>query len=326
MLIQALLIVLTGTLWSAAACAQSGGGAQSYPNRPIRIIVPYSPGGISDILGRLVAQKLIAAWGQPVVVENRPGAGTNLATELVAKSAPDGYVLLWAGIANAVGPAMYPKLPYDPIRDFTWISNLAKVPVMIVVHPSVPVHNARDLIALAKVKPHKLTFGSAGIATSGHLAGELLRVMAHIDITHVPYKGAANALTDAIAGQIDLYFGAMASPMPYVKTGRLRPVAVTSLHRAAAAPDIPTLDEQGVKGFETSTWYGVAAPAGTPTEIVSKLHAEIVRILKMPEVRERLETEGADFVGDTPAEFTNFVKSELLKWSKVVKQTGVKAE
>lgn len=300
--------------------------AQTYPSKPIRIIVPYPPGGITDILGRLVAQKLNAAWGQPVVVENRPGAGTNLGSELVAKAPPDGYVLLWAGIANTVGPALYPKLPYDPLRDFAWITNLAKVPVMIVAHPSVPVHNARELIALAKAKPGRLTFGSAGIATSGHLAGELLRSMAHINITHVPYKGSAYALTDAISGQIDLYFGAMASPMPHVKAGRLRALAVTSLRRAAAAPDLPTLDEQGVKGFETSTWYGVAAPAGTPGDIVGKLHDEIVRIIKLPEVRERLAAEGADFVGDTPAEFTNFVKAELAKWGRVVKQSGAKAD
>jgi tripartite-type tricarboxylate transporter receptor subunit TctC len=320
-------LLLVCGLVPTVAHAQDRGAAQNYPNRAIRIVVPYPPGGVTDIIGRLVAQKLNAAWERPVVVENRPGAGANLGSELVAKSAPDGYVLLLAGIANTVSPALYPKLPYDPLRDFAWITNIAKVPAIVVVHPSVPVHNARELIALAKTKPGTLTFGSSGIATIGHLAGELLKSMSHIDITHVPYKGSAFALTDTISGQIDLYFGTMAAPMPLVKAGRLRAIGVTSLQRASAAPDIPTLDEQGIKGFETTTWFGVAAPAGTPGEIIAKLHNEIVvRIIKLPEVRERLAAEGVNFVGDTPSEFTNFVKAEIVKWGKVVKRSGAKAE
>jgi tripartite-type tricarboxylate transporter receptor subunit TctC len=275
----------------------------------------------------MVGQKLTAGWGgQPVVVENRPGAATNIGSEVVAKSAPDGYTLLWAGIANTVAPALYKNLPYDPLRDLAWITNLTKVPVLIVAHPSLPARNARDLITLAKRTPGALVYGTAGIGTSGHLAGELFSTMAGVRITHVPYKGASQALIDSISGQVPLYFGAMASPMQHVKTGRVNAIAVTTLKRSAALPDVPTLDEQGLKGFETATWYGVAAPAGTPKEIIAKLNAEIVRIIKLPEVRQDLASEGAEFVGDTPDEVTAFVRKEVDKWAKVVKQSGLKAE
>ena len=306
-----------------AALAQS---VQHYPSKPVRIVVPYAPGGISDRLARLVAPKLNAAWSQPVIVENRPGAGTNLGSELVTKAAPDGHTILWTGIANTVGPALYPNLQYDPIRDFAWVTNMAKVPVLLVAHPSLPARNAKEIIALAKAKPGALAFGSAGIATSGHLAGELFNTMAGVKMTHVPYKGAAQALVDNLSGQVPLYFGAMASPAAHVKTGRLRAIGVTTLKRASAMPDVPTLDEQGLKGFETSTWYGVAAPAGTPRDVVAKLNGEIVRAIKAPDVRERLASEGADFVGDTPEDLTAFVKAEIAKWAKVVKQAGVTVE
>lgn len=298
--------------------------AENYPSKPVRIVVPYGPGGITDRLARLVGQRLSATWGQPVIIENRPGAGTNLGSELVANANADGHTLLWAGIANTVGPALYAKLPYDPIKDFAWVTNIAKVPVLLVSHPSFPARNAKELITLAKAKPGTLAFGTAGIATSGHLAGELFKTAAGVDMTHVPYKGSSQALIDNLSGQVPLYFGAMASPMPHVKSGRLRAIAVTTLKRSSALPDVPTLDEQGLKGFETATWYGVAAPAGTPKEIIKKLHAEIVRIIKLPEVRERLASEGADFVGDTPEELTAFVKSEIAKWARVVKQAGMK--
>ena len=325
-------LLLACALAPALATAQSGaqspstGSGHGYPVKPIRVIVPYGPGGIADTLARLVGQKLTAAWGQPVIVENRPGAGTNLGSELVAKAAPDGYTILSAGIANTVGPALYSKLPYDPIRDFAWITNMAKVPIMLVAHPSFPARNAKEIIALAKAKPGSIAYASAGIATSGHLAGELFKSTTGVDMTHVPYKGSAGALIDTISGQVPLYFGAMASPMPHVKTGKLRAIGVTTLKRASAAPDIPTLDEQGLKGFETVTWYGYAAPAGTPKEIVSKLNAEVVRIIKLPDVRDRLASEGADFVGDTPEALTAFVKAEIVKWNKVVKLSGAKID
>jgi len=322
-------IAVAVSLLSAAqlsVAAQSAVGPSGYPARAIRIVVPYAPGGISDRLARLVGQELTVAWSQQVLVDNRPGAGTNLGSQLVAKAPPDGYTILWAGIANTVGPALYKDLPYDPIKDFAWVTNMAKVPVLIAAHRSFPVKNAHQLIELAKRQPDAIAFGTAGIATSGHLAGALFNTMAGVRLTHVPYRGAGPALVDSLSGQIPLYFGAMASPMQHVKTGRLNAIAVTTLKRSAALPEVQTLDEQGVKGFETATWYGVAAPAGTPKDIVNKLAVEIARIIKLPEVRKGLESEGADFVGDTPEELTAFVKQEIAKWGKVAKQAGLKAE
>jgi len=306
--------------------AQAGGSASNYPNKPIRIVVPYAPGGISDRLARLVGQELTAAWSQQVIVDNRPGAGTNLGSQLVAKSNPDGYTLLWAGIANTVGPALYKDLPYDPLRDFAWVTNMAKVPVLVAAHRSFPVKNARQLIDLAKRQPEAIAFGTAGIATSGHLAGALFNTMAGVRLTHVPYRGAGPALIDALSGQVPLYFGAMASPMQHVKSGRLNAIAVTTLKRSNALPEVQTLHEQGLKGFEAATWYGVAAPTGTPKDIISKINIEIVRIINLPQVRKGLESEGADFVGDSPEEITAFVVQEIEKWARVAKQAGLKAD
>jgi tripartite-type tricarboxylate transporter receptor subunit TctC len=259
-------------------------------------------------------------------VENRPGGSANIGSDLAAKSAPDGYTLLWGGIANAVAPALYLKLAYDPLRDFTWVTNLTKVPLLIAVHPVLPVRNATEFIALAKTKPGALLYASSGIATSGHLAAELFMSMTGAKITHIPYKGSANSLIDVLSGQIPLYFGAIASPLPHVKSGRLRAIAVTTVKRSPALPGIATLDEQGLKGFEFSTWYGVAAPAGTPAEIIARINGEIVRIMKLPEIRERLAAEGSDVVGDTPEEFTAFVKSEVARWGRIVKEAQIKAE
>lgn len=309
-----------------AAPFAHGQGARSYPSKTIRTIVPFQPGGITDTLARLVAQRLGNTWGQTVVVENRPGGSANIGSELVARAVPDGYTLLWSGIANTVAPALYPKLPYDPVRDFVWITNLIKVPILIAVHPALPVRNTRDLVALAKAKPGELLYGSSGIATSGHLGAELLMNMTGTRMIHVPYKGAAGTLVDVLSGQLSIYFGAIASPLPHVKAGRLRPLAVTTMARSPAAPDIPTLDEQGYKGFEFSTWYAISAPAGTPADIVGKLNNEIVRIVRQPDLRERLASEGSVVVADTSEEFTAFVKSEIARWGRVVKQAGIRAE
>lgn len=319
----ALPLALAATLAHGQAQGQS---ARNYPAKPIRTIVPYQPGGIADTLARLVSQRLNTAWGQTVLVENRPGGSTNIGSELVARAAPDGYTLLWSGIANSVAPALFPKLPYDPIRDFAWITNLAKVPILIAVHPVLPVRTTRELIALAKAKPGELLYGSSGIATSGHLGAELLMNMTGTRMIHVPYKGAAGVLVDVLSGQLAIYLGAIASPLPHVKAGRLRALAVTTVARSPAAPDIPTLDEQGYKGFEFSTWYAISAPAGTPADIVAKLNTEIVRIVRQPDLRDRLAAEGSVVVGDTSEEFTAFVKSEIARWGKVVKQAGIKAE
>jgi tripartite-type tricarboxylate transporter receptor subunit TctC len=300
--------------------------AQTYPVKPIRYIVPYTPGGAADILARAIGQKMTEAWGQSVIVENRPGAGTNLGTEIAAKSPPDGYVLFMPTIANAINPTLFGKLPYDPIKDFAYISLIATVPGIVVVHPSVPAKNAKELIALAKAHPDQLRHGSTGTGSPHHLAGELFKTMAGVKMIHIPYKGASPALVDVVAGHIEVYFGAMVSVIPHVKSGRLRPIGVTSLKRAAVLPNVPTLDEQGLKGFETGSWFGMAAPAGTPRDIINKLQAEVVRIIKLPEVGERIASEGADFVGSTPEEFSAFVKAEILKWGRVVKLSGAKVD
>lgn len=300
--------------------------AQNYPAKTIRLIVPYAPGGGSDILARPVAAKLGDAWGQSVVVENRAGGGTNLGSEMAARSAPDGYTLFMPTIANAINPTLYGKLNYDPVKDFAYVTNIAKLPGILCVHPSVPAKSAKELIALAKTKPDQLRFSSAGNGSPHHLAGELFKMMAGVKMIHVPYKGATPALVDVLGGHIEVYFGSIVPAMPHVKSGRLRPLGVTSLKRVAVVADLPTLDEQGLAGFETGSWFGIAAPAGTPREIITKLHAEIVRIIKMPEVTDRIAAEGAEFVGNTPDEFTAFVAAEIVKWRKVVKLSGAKVD
>ena len=300
--------------------------AQSYPSRTIRYIVGYTPGGTADMLARAVGQKLNEAWGQLVLVENRPGGGTNIGTEVAAKSPPDGYTLFMPTVANAINPTLFPKLGYDPIRDFVNITNFAKVPGIVVVHPSVPVKNAKELIALAKAHPDQLRHGSTGIGSPHHLAGEIFKTMAGVKMIHVPYRGATPAIIDIVAGNIEVYFGAMVSTLPHVKNGRLRALAVTSLKRVAAVPDLATLDEQGLKGFETGSWFGMAVPTGTPRDIINKLHAEAVRAIAARDIRDRMSAEGAVFVGDTPEQFTAFIKAELVKWGKAVKASGAKVD
>ena len=300
--------------------------AQSYPSKPIRYIVGYTPAGTADMLARAVGQKLYEAWGQQVIVENRPGAGTNIGTEIAAKAAPDGYTLFMPTVANAINPTLYPRLNYDMTRDFAYVTNFAKVPGMVVCHPSIPIKNAKELAALARAKPNSLRHGSTGIGSPHHLAAEIFKTMAGVKMIHVPYKGAGPALTDVVAGHIEIYFGAMVSTIPHVKSGRLRSLGVTSLKRVSAASDSPTLDEQGFKGFETGSWFGMAVPAATPREIVAKLHAESIKAIAAPDIRDRMSAEGADFVGDTPEQFTAFIKSETVKWAKAVRASGAKPE
>ncbi len=320
----AVALLLAGSAGFAGdASAQ---GAASYPSRPIRYIVGYTPGGTADILARAVSQRLNESWGQPVVVENRAGAGTNIGTEIAAKSAPDGYTLFMPTVANAINATLYPRLAYDPLKDFIYVTNYAKVPGIVVVHPSVPAKNAKDLIALAKAHPGKLRHGSTGIGSPHHLAGELFKAMSGVKMVHIPYKGASPALTDIVGGHIEVYFGAMVSVLPHVKSGRLRALGVTSLKRVAAVSDVATLDEQGLKGYETGSWFGMAVPTGTPRDIVNKLHDEAVRIIALPEIRDRMSAEGAEFVGDTPEQFTAFIKSEIVKWGKAVKASGATAD
>jgi tripartite-type tricarboxylate transporter receptor subunit TctC len=317
---------LAGVL--VVACGPGGSSvfAQTYPAKSIRFIVGYTPGGAADILARAVGARLTEAWGQPVVIENRTGAGTNIGTEIAAKSPADGYTLFMPTVANAINVTLYPKLAYDPFKDFSYVTNIAKVPGIVVVHPSVPAKNTKELIALARAHPNQLRHGSTGIGSPHHLAGELFKTMAGIKMIHVPYRGASPALVDVVAGHIEVYFGAFVSTLPHVKNGRVRALGVTSLKRVAVLPDVETISEQGLKGFETGSWFGVAVPTGTPREIVTKLHDEVVRIIKLPEVTERIASEGADFVGDTPEQFTEFFKTEVAKWGKAVKVSGAKPE
>lgn len=297
-----------------------------YPTKTVRWIVGYTPGGTADMLARAVGQKMGEAWGQQFVIDNRPGAGTNIGTELAAKSPPDGYTLFMPTVANVINPSLYPKLNFDILRDFTHITNLAKVPGIVVVHPSVPAKNVQELIALAKAHPNELRHGSTGIGSPHHLAGEIFKSMAGVKMIHVPYKGASPALTDVVAGHIEIYFGAMVSTLPHVKSGRVRALGVTTLKRVAAVPNIPTISEQGLKGFETGSWFGISVPTGTSRDIVTKLHNEAVRIIRLPEVRDRMAAEGADFVGDTPEQFTAFIRAEIDKWGKAVRASGAKPE
>ena len=298
----------------------------SYPAKPIRYIVGYTPAGTADMLARAVGAKITAAWGQQVIVENRPGAGTNIGTEVAAKSPPDGYTLFMPTVANVINPTLYGKLNFDLLQDFVHITNFAKVPGIVVCHPSVPVRNMKELAALAKAKPDSLRHGSTGIGSPHHLAAEIFKSMTGVRMIHVPYRGAGPALTDVVAGHIEIYFGAMVSTIPHVKSGRLRALGVTSLKRVAAAGDTPTLDEQGLKGFETGSWFGMSVPAGTSRDIIGRLHAESMKAIAAPDIRDRMSAEGAEFVGDTPGEFTAFIKTELVKWGKAVKASGAKPE
>ncbi len=314
-------LAMLGT--AGLALAQDAAG---YPSRTIRYIVGYTPGGTADMLARAVGQKLTAVWGQQVIVDNRPGAGTNIGTELGVKAPPDGYTLFMPTVANAINPTLYPKLNYDMLKDFAYITNFAKVPGIVVVHPSLPAKNAKDLIAIAKANPNSLRHGSTGIGSPHHLAGEIFKTMAGVKMVHVPYKGATPAIADSIAGHIEVYFGAMVSTIPHARSGRLRALGVTSLKRVAAAKDVPTLDEQGLKGFETGSWFGMAVPTGTPAAIIAKLHAESTKALLAPDLRDRMMAEGAEFVGDTPEQYTAYIKTELVKWGLAVKASGAKAE
>ena len=317
----ATLLLFAGTSAAVDVAAQA-----VYPSRPVRYIVGYTPGGVADMVARAVGAKLADVWGQGVVIENRPGGGTNIATDLAAKAPPDGYTLFMPTVANVINATLFPKLNHDLMRDFVHVTNLASTPGIVVCHPSLPLKNAKDLIALARKRPNDLRHGSTGIGSPHHLAAELFKSMTGVKMVHVPYRGATPAITDVIAGHIEIYFGAYASTAPHVKTARLRGLAVTSLQRVGLTPDIPTLDEQGLKGFETGSWFGLSVPAGTPREVVAKLHTEVVRVIGLPEVRDRLTAEGAIFIGNSPEQFTTYLRGEIEKWGRAVKISGAKPE
>lgn len=317
---------MCGALFAASVAFGVPAQTANYPTKPIRYIVGYTPGGTADMLARAVGQKMTESWGPQVIVENRPGGGTNIAAEVAAKSAPDGYTLFMPTVANAINPTLYPKLNFDLLRDFVHIMNFAKVPGILVVHPSVPAKNVKDLIALAKANPDKLRHGSTGIGSPHHLAGEIFKTMSGVKMVHVPYRGATPAIIDVVAGHIEVYFGAMVSTIPHAKSGRLRALGVTSLKRVPAAPELATMSEQGLKGFETGSWFGMSVPTGTPRDIITKLHTEAARILAQPDLRNRMASEGAEFVVDTPEQFTAFLKTEIEKWGKAVRASGAKPE
>jgi len=318
---SALLLAL---VLSPAAAQQP----EAYPRsgRPIRFVVPYVPGGGVDFVGRTVAQKLGETWNHPVIVENRPGAGTNIGSELVARAAPDGYTLLVGGVPNTANMTLIRKMPYDVVKDFAPVCRLTTAPNVLVVHPSVPARSVKELVALAKAHRGELTYASAGVGSSNHLSGELFRIMAGVDIVHVPYKGGGAAVTDLLAGQVSMYFSTTPSSMPFVRAGRLRALAVTSARRSPIVPDVPTIAESGLPGYEQSAWHGIFAPAGTPAAIVGKLNDELVRILRLPEIAERLAAQGVDVVASSPAELAAFVRQDVAKYAKLVKTAGIRVD
>ncbi len=309
----------------ALLLAGAGAAAQArYPERTVRILVGFAPAGPADIAARLVADKLGQSWGKPVVVENVPGAAGNIATERAAKAPPDGHTLIMATSANLIFPSLF-KLAFDPIKDLAPISQVCVAPNMLVVHNEVPARSVAELVALARARPGMLTFGSGGVGTTQHLAGELFKSMAALDLRHVPYRGIAAALPDLLAGRLDLAFGNISAVLPLVREGRLRALAVTSPQRWAASPDLPTMAESGFPGFDATAWFGLMAPAPTPAAILAQLHGEIVRIVALPDIRKKFDDVGMAVIGNTPAEFAREIALQTPKWAKVIEQAGLKA-
>jgi tripartite-type tricarboxylate transporter receptor subunit TctC len=307
-------------LLAAATCF-----AQGYPSKPIRFLIGFPPGGTNDILARALAPKMSEYLGQPVVIENRAGASTAIATELAARSAPDGYTILLNAAGHSTNPALM-KLNFDPVRDFAFITLVAESQNLLVLHPAVPARTVKELIAVSKRRPGEINYGSSGIGTTPHLSAQLFQYMTGAKWVHIPYKGSALGLTALLAGEISLYFANVPSVIRHVQAGKLRPIALSGPKRTAAAPGIPTVAESGLPGFEVTSWFGVSAPARTPRPIVDRLNGEIVRALNTPDLRERLLGMGADPVGNTPEQYTLFVQNEIAKWGKVIKAAGIKGE
>jgi tripartite-type tricarboxylate transporter receptor subunit TctC len=318
------------SLTASSALAQTRAApadAAKYPSKVVRLIVGYPAGGAVDVSARLMAQKLTEAFGQSVIVENRPGVDGILASDLVAKSAPDGHTLAYVSAGQTMNPALHPKsLPYHPVRDFAPVSMVASGPQTLVVNPTLPVRNVKELVALAKAKPGQINFASSGTGGPMHLSGELLKTMAGIDIVHVPYKGGAPALNEVIGGQIEMTFIGAPASMPHIRSGRLRVIAVSTAKRAAALPDVPTVAEAGYPGYEVGGYYGVLGAAATPPAIVSRLHGELLKIVSQREVRERLAVFGLEVVGNTPEQFAEFIKTDVEKWTKLVQRIGLKTD
>lgn len=313
------------SVFAALLAAQPASAQSNYPNRPVRILVGFTAGTAPDVSARILANKFAADWNVPVTVENVTGAGGNIATERAAKSPADGYTLLMGGNPSLViSPSLYEKLPYDPIKDFALISQVFVAANILTVHPDVPAKTLQELVALAKAQPGKLTYGHAGIGTSQHLAGELFKYMAHVEITPVAYRGSTAVVPDLLGGRLTMFFGNVVNVMPLIKEGKLRAFAVTSLKRSAVAPEIPTFAESGFPGFEAVPWFGLMAPAGTPPDVIAKIHKDTVRNLALPDVRKAMGDQGLDIIGNSPAEFAQVLKTEIPRWAKVIKEAGIK--
>jgi tripartite-type tricarboxylate transporter receptor subunit TctC len=321
----AYLLFVAGAL--AAMPIQRAMAADTYPSKPIHIVVAYTPAGTTDILARIVGQKMSETWGQPVIIDNKPGANGNIGTEYAAKAPPDGYTLLMTTAApHGVNPSLYRKLGFDAVKDFAGVSLVATVPNALMVNPSLPVKSVKELIAYAKANPGKLSFGSPGNGSTGHMSMELFKSMTGIDMVHVPYKGNAGVLTDLVGGQIQLTLDNLTPYLAQVKTGKIRLLAVSTGRRSQAVPDVPTIAEAGVPGYETGAWFGLVAPAKTPRDVVEKVSAETARILKLPDVNHKLMEQSAEPVGNTPQQFDAFIRSEIAKWAKVIKDAKVEQQ
>ncbi len=308
-------------VWPGAAAL-----AQSYPAKPIRIVVPYLAGGAADVVARLVAQKMTESLGQTVLVDNRAGGAANIGSDFVAKSPPDGYTLLMGSPANVVNVSLFAKMPYDILKDLAPVTLMGTSANILIVHPSLPVKSVKELIAFAKARPGQLTYASSGNASSNHLSGELFRSLAHVDLVHVPYKGGGPAITDLLGGQVTMYFSSLPGALPFVHSGKLHALGVTSAKRAAAAPELPTIAEAGLPGYAFVAWHALLAPAGTPQAVIDKLNAEVVRIVTSPDTKSRLENQGVDVVGGTPAGLAAFLREEIAKCAKLVKLAGIKVD
>jgi tripartite-type tricarboxylate transporter receptor subunit TctC len=319
-------VIGLGAIAPQLAFAADASGAADYPSKPVRLVVGLAPGGATDIMARALATRLSERLGRSFVVENRSGAGGTVAATFVSKAPPDGYTLLVVSASYSISAALYPSLQYDPLKDLAPISRLAESPFLLVAHPSLPVRNVKELIALARSRPGQINFASAGNGSSGHLTAELFKSMAGIPVTHIPYKGAGPALVDVLAGQVHYMFANILSSLPYVRQGRLKALGVTSARRSPVAPDIPTISEAGVKGYEVTSWYGVLAPAGTPAPILAKLNTEINRTMKSPEMHDWLSHDGASAVAETPDQFAKYIAHEIGRWRKVVKEAHVQVQ
>ena len=318
--------ILAGVAMATAAVCGVAQAQSNYPTKTVTVVVPFSPGGAADIMARALSERMSVRLGQPVIVENKPGAGTMIASEHVARAAPDGHTVLLAASSLSIAPALYSKVNYDPVKDFAPISLVASVVHVLSVHPSVPAKNVAELVSWVKANPTKANYGSVGAGTSTHLESELFNSMAGVKMEHVPYKGSAPALLDLVSGNINVMFDAYASSKPFINDGKIRLLAVTTAQRSKLLPNVPTVAESGLPGYEAMPWLGFIAPAGTPAPAVNKFHAELMEVLKEPAIQEKFQSLGLDIIGNKPAEFADFIKKDIVKWAKVVKDSGAKAD